>query len=79
VPRWFVEDRTDLAARLGEVRAPALLLWGDADPLSPLAVGEALRRRLPDARLEVVPGGSHSFAEERADEVAERIRRFLRA
>jgi pimeloyl-ACP methyl ester carboxylesterase len=79
VPRWFVEDRTDLSARLGEVRAPVLLLWSDSDPVSPLAVGEALRQRLPDARLEVVRGGSHGFAEERADEVAELVRAFLAA
>lgn len=79
VPPWFLHDRTDLSARLGEVRAPALLLWSDADPVSPLAVGRALQARLPDARLAVVAGGSHAFAEERAEEVARLARPFLAA
>ncbi len=77
VPRWFVDDRTDLTARLREIRAPALLLWSDADPVSPLAVGERLAREIPGARLEVVSGGTHAFAHERAREVAAIIGRFL--
>jgi pimeloyl-ACP methyl ester carboxylesterase len=77
VPAWFLADRTDLSARLGEVRARALLLWSDADPVSPLAVGRALQARLPRARLEVFPGGDHLFAEARADEVAPAVRAFL--
>lgn len=79
VPPWFVADRTDLSARLGEVRARTLLLFSDADPVSPLAVGRTLAARLPDARLEVVAGGDHSFAEQRPDEVAAHVRAFLAA
>jgi len=77
VPRWFVEDRTDLTARLGEVRARTLLLWGDADPVSPVAVARLLEARLREARLVIVPGGSHAFASERPDEVAAAIRAHL--
>lgn len=77
VPDWFVTDRTDLTDRLGAVRAPTLLLWSDADPVSPLAVSDLLLSRIPNARREIVAGGSHAFAEERADEVAAAIRAFL--
>src|SRR5512138_694372 len=42
VPRWFVEDRTDLTGRLAGSRAPTLRLWSDADPVSPLTVGRLL-------------------------------------
>jgi pimeloyl-ACP methyl ester carboxylesterase len=59
------------------VKAPALLLWSDADAISPLAVGRALQARLPDARLQVIAGGDHSFAENRADEVVTAVRAFL--
>lgn len=79
VPRWFVEDRTDLSPRLHEVRAPALLLWGDQDPISPVAVGEDLAARLPRAELVVVQGGTHDLVLERADDVAPRIDAFLSA
>jgi pimeloyl-ACP methyl ester carboxylesterase len=77
VPRWFVDDRTDLTERLDDIRAPTLLLWGDADPVSPVAVGQRLENLLPQARLRVIEGASHGFAEERPDEVAEAIRCHL--
>ncbi|MFT3914704.1 MAG: alpha/beta fold hydrolase [Anaeromyxobacteraceae bacterium] len=77
VPPWFLVDRTDLSARLPTLRAPTLLLWSDADPVSPLAVGEKLRATLPHARLEVIRGGDHGFGEARADEVAALVRAFL--
>jgi pimeloyl-ACP methyl ester carboxylesterase len=76
-PPWFVDDRTDLTARLGELGAPTLLLWSDADPVSPLAVGRFLAERMPGARLEVIAGGTHAFASERADEVAALVRAHL--
>jgi poly(3-hydroxyoctanoate) depolymerase len=77
VPAWFIDDRTDLTARLGAIRAPTLLLWSDADPVSPLAVGRLLQEVIPGARLEVVRGATHAFAEERPDEVAALVRAHL--
>lgn len=77
VPRWFTADRTDLTDRLGAIRAPALLLWSDADPVSPLAVSDLLLRAIPGARRVVIAGGTHTFAAERPDEVAAALREFL--
>lgn len=77
VPPWFVDDRTDLTDRLGAIRAPTLLVWSDADPISPPAVGRFLAERIPGARLVTVPGGSHTFASERPDEVAGIVRAHL--
>ena len=70
------------AARRGplpveRIAAPTLLLWGDDDPISPVAVGEHLAQRLPDARLHVVKGGGHDLAQTHADEVAPLIERHL--
>jgi pimeloyl-ACP methyl ester carboxylesterase len=76
-PRWFMDDRTDLSARLAEISAPVLLLWGDADPISPVAVGRRLAELLPNAELVVLAGGTHDLAVERADEVAVMIERHL--
>jgi pimeloyl-ACP methyl ester carboxylesterase len=77
VPDWFELDRTDLTDRLGAIRAPTLLLWSDADAISPLAVSDLLLARIHRARRVVIAGGSHTFAEERPDEVAEILRGFL--
>ena len=62
VPDWFVEDRTDLTGALGSIGAPTLLLWSDADPVSPLAVADLLAARIPDARRIVFAGGTHTWA-----------------
>ena len=77
VPDWFVAERADLAGRLAEVAAPALLLWGDADPISPVAVGRRLAELLPRSELVVIAGGTHDLACERAADVSPHIDRHL--
>jgi pimeloyl-ACP methyl ester carboxylesterase len=77
VPDWFERDRTVLDARLAEVRAPAVLIYSDEDPIAPVAMGEHLRAAMPHARLVVISGGTHVFAEERPDEVARAIDALL--
>jgi pimeloyl-ACP methyl ester carboxylesterase len=77
VPTWFVDDRTDFTDRLTEIRAPTLLVWSDADPISPPAVAHRLAGRIPNTRMVTVAGGSHAFANERPDEVASIIRSHL--
>lgn len=67
---WITGDSPDYTTELGRIRAPTLLLWGDADPISPVAVGEHLRDLLPDARLHVIPGGDHGLGRDRAAEIA---------
>jgi len=49
---------------------PVLLLWGEADPISPVAVGERLAALLPQGRLEVIPGADHDLGMLHADRVA---------
>ena len=78
VPAWFEHERRDLSARLCELHMPVLLLWGDRDPISPVAVGERLAELLPNATLIVVEGGDHDLVQERADEIAPRVEAHLR-
>ena len=77
MPRWFVDDRSDLGGRLPTLRVPTLVLVGDADPLAPLRVGEYLRDQIPGASLEIVAGGTHAMAEELPERVAALIDRHL--
>ena len=46
---------------LREVRVPALVVHGDADPLVPLEAGVATARAIPGAELLVIEGMGHDF------------------
>jgi pimeloyl-ACP methyl ester carboxylesterase len=74
---WIMGERPDHTTELGRVTAPTLLLWGDSDDVSPLAVGRHLGSLLPNARLSIVAGGDHAFAHEHADEVASLVAAHL--
>jgi pimeloyl-ACP methyl ester carboxylesterase len=74
---WLYEARPDYSTRLSEVTVPALLVWGEDDPISPVAVGKEFLRLLPHAELVVIPGGTHAVALERPDEVSELVLRHL--
>jgi pimeloyl-ACP methyl ester carboxylesterase len=74
---WIREDRTDLTARLGEVIAPTLLLFGDADPIAPVFLGERLAQLLPNPRLVVMPGADHDLVAHQAPLVAPMIAEHL--
>jgi pimeloyl-ACP methyl ester carboxylesterase len=79
VPDWFERDETTLETRLGEVRAPTLLVFGDRDPIAPVAMGQHLQSLIRGAHLVVIPGGTHVLAEECPDEVARVIDAHLAA
>ncbi|HYD06340.1 MAG TPA: alpha/beta hydrolase [Reyranella sp.] len=74
---WIHEPRAAAPLPVERIAVPTLLLWGDADPISPLAVGQHLAQRLPAARLHVVTGGDHDLARTHAGEIAPLIERHL--
>jgi haloalkane dehalogenase len=73
------------AAKMLEVRAglerwekPALVLFSDSDPIFSPAAAERLASRIPGAGVpEIVSGAGHFLQEEKGEEIAERIVRFL--
>lgn len=77
LPDWFASDGEDLAPQLASLAIPTLLLWGDADPVSPVQVGQQLARLLPRARLHVISGGDHGLASTHAGVVAPLIDQHL--
>jgi len=74
---WIYAPRTAAPLPVERIAAPTLLIWGDADAISPVAVGEHLERRIPRAQLHVLPGGDHDLAQTMADQVAPLIARHL--
>lgn len=77
VPGWFVQHQSDLTDSLERIQCPVLLIWGDADPISPVAVGQALHRQIPHAKLHIVSQGQHDLAYVHAEHVAQLIQNFL--
>ncbi len=75
---WIVERRAASALPVERIAVPTLLIWGDTDPVSPVAVGRHLESRMPDARLHVVAGGDHALASNQAGLVAPPIEAHLR-
>jgi haloalkane dehalogenase len=73
------------AAKMLEVRAaleqwkrPALVLFSDSDPIFSPQVAERMASRIPGAgAAEIVSGAGHFLQEEKGEEIAERIVRFL--
>lgn len=74
---WPLPDK-GLKKRMHRIKAPTLLLWGESDRLVPPAYGRAFESRMADARLEMVPGGSHMLIVEQPDAFADATLAFLR-
>jgi pimeloyl-ACP methyl ester carboxylesterase len=68
--RWITEKPAATEICVERISAPTLLLWGDADDISPPDVGCHLRDRIPNATLHILPGSDHDLALNRAEEVA---------
>jgi pimeloyl-ACP methyl ester carboxylesterase len=78
VPSWFLKERRDLTSELHRVPHPTLLIYGDADLIAPVAVGQHLLAHLPNARLEVIPEGTHDLELDYPDLIASYIEAHLR-
>ena len=72
-------DTDALEPLYGDVAAPTLVVWGEADPWLPVARGRELAQRIPGARLEVVAGSGHLVQEDEPDELAHLLAEHLAA
>ncbi len=79
LPHWFSDYQEDLTLKFSLLKIPTLLLWGDADPFSPVAVGQQLANLLPSARLCVFSGGNHDVANTFFSETAVLIENHLKS
>jgi 3-oxoadipate enol-lactonase len=67
----------DVRGKLGDIRAPTLVVAGADDPSTPPADLEAIAGELPQARLVVLAGARHLANVERADEFNAALLSFL--
>ena len=69
----------DLTETLPAIDVPTLLVYGDADRRSPVAIGEDLHARIPGSSLVVIPGPGHMVSMEAPERFNDEVRSFLRA
>lgn len=72
-----LEGRPDRRAELAGITAPALVIVGEADAVTPPHLARELAEGIPGARLAVVAGAGHLSALERPAEVAAEVRAFI--
>lgn len=72
-----MRDRPDYRADLPAVRAPTLVLVGDADAITPPAMAETIHKAVPGSTLAVVKGAGHMAIMEQPGQVNQALRRFL--
>jgi pimeloyl-ACP methyl ester carboxylesterase len=69
-------DQRDLLPRIA---VPTLLIWGERDARSPLAVARRFEEAIPDTTLVVIANCGHVSNLERPDEFNQAVRDFCRA
>jgi len=70
-------NRPDRTALLPQIQVPTLVLCGREDGWSPPARHEEMARRIPGARLTIVPGCGHMCTMERPDEITAALQAWL--
>ncbi len=74
---YGVTDRDPIAAELGQIAAPTLVVVGADDVATPVAKAEAIVTAIPGSRLEVVPDSGHSSTIEQPAAVSDLIESFV--
>ena len=69
--------QADWAPHLTGITAPTLVVWGEQDALTPLALGHGIAASLTDARLITLPDAGHNPMWECAEAFNAEVLRFL--
>ncbi len=67
----------DLRGKIERIRCPTLVLVGEEDYATPLAMAEDIQRRIPGAELVVLPGVRHLSAPEAPEAFNPQVERLL--
>ncbi|WP_033075465.1 alpha/beta fold hydrolase [Sphingopyxis sp. MWB1] len=69
--------RIDSRPRLGEIKVPTLLIWGEKDGITSRAHHEEIAGAIPGARLETIPDTGHLPTLEASERVADLVAKFI--
>jgi pimeloyl-ACP methyl ester carboxylesterase len=70
---------SDTRGLLPNIEAPTLLIWGDADARSPVAVAQQFRDAIPGAQLAILSGAGHVSNLEAPKLFDAEVRRFCQS
>jgi pimeloyl-ACP methyl ester carboxylesterase len=71
------DDTREVVARLDEITAPTLVLWGDRDGWLQPTTGDRLAAAIPGAQQLTISGAGHFLPEDNPRDTAEALLRFL--
>ena len=69
--------KVDTSARLGQIGVPTLVIAGELDQGTPVAMAQALAEAIPGATLEVIADASHLSAAEQPEAFAQLVTGFV--
>ena len=72
-----MRDRPDRTAELASISIPSLIVVGDADVITPVAVAQSMQMQIPNAMLAVIRGAGHMTPMEQPGQVNQALRRFV--
>jgi len=70
------QDATD--NMLPQLKMPVLIVWGELDKITPLSLGEAMHKLVPQSELDVIPGCGHLAPGQCAPQIAPKVVGFLK-
>jgi pimeloyl-ACP methyl ester carboxylesterase len=72
-----MRDRPDQSANLSSIAVPTLILVGEHDVITPVAIAESMQQHIPHAELVVIRGAGHMAPMEQSAQVNRAISRFV--
>ena len=72
-----MRDRPDRSGELASIKAPTLVIVGDADVITPPAVAQSMAEKIPGAQLVTIRGAGHMSPMEQPDQVNRAMKTFL--
>lgn len=67
----------DLENLLPEITVPTLLIWGENDKITPLEIAYQIQQKIPQAKLDISPDGTHKLPYEDPTFFARSVQEFI--
>lgn len=72
-----MRDRPDQSPNLSSIAVPTLVIVGDHDAITPVAIAQSMQKKIPQAQIAVITGAGHMAPMEQPAQVNQAMARFL--